>query len=372
MRSVLSGFLVLCQVALLSGAVEASEWWESVKVKGDFRYRYEYIGTENKPARNRHRIRARLGFQGEVSPYTTVVIQLSSGSDDPVSNNQTLGDGFSTKPLGLDVACFRITHPKAPGFTLEGGKFHNPFFKPASSELLWDSDWNPEGGTLHYTRDFPHGNVTLTGAGFWVDERSTDKDSYMAAAQGALRLDLNDKKTALTLGAGYFNYVHAKGYRPFWDPEDSFGNTTRQAVLDGDTVAVYATDFDLVELSALASSKIGEIPVTVAGDFVTNTAADSLGTGWLVALGIGKAAKVGGWELRYVYREVDRDAVVGIYTDSDFRGGGTDGKGHEFGGVLQIARNTTFNVTYFSNSIGTQSDNSLGFKRVQIDLQTKF
>jgi hypothetical protein len=371
-KSVLKGCLAVSQIVLLAGAVQAGNWWEDVKVKGDLRYRHEMIDAENKPTRNRERFRARIGFYGKVSPYTDVVIQLASGSDDPVSTNQTLGDAFTTKQVGIDMAYFTINHPKAPGFTLEGGKFHNPFFKAGSSELLWDSDWNPEGGALNFTRDFQNVSLTLIGAGFWIQERSSGKDSYLAAAQGVGRFNMNDKKSSVAIGVGYFNYVNTKGFQSFWDTEDSFGNTTRMAVMGSDTVEVYASDFDLLEFSAELNSQINEIPVTVMGDFVTNTAADSLETGWLVGFNLGKAKKTGSWELRYIYREVKKDAVLGLFTDSDFRGGGTDASGHELGGGYQLANNTTFNVTYFINSVGLEAAKSTDFKRLQVDLQLKF
>jgi len=371
-KSVLKGIFAFGQVLLLSGAVQAGNWWEDVKIKGDLRYRHEYIGVEDKDARNRHRFRARIGFYGKVSPYTDVAVQLASGSDDPVSTNQTLGDAFTTKQIGIDMAYFTVNHPKAAGLSLEGGKFHNPFFKAGSSELLWDSDWNPEGGVLQYSRDFQGVSLSLIGAGLWIQERSSSKDSYMGAAQGMARIKIGESKSDVALGIGYFNYANTQGFQPFWDDEDSFGNMTHIAVVAGDSVEVYSSDFDLLEFSAELNARINEIPFTVMGDYVTNTAADSLETGWLVGCSVGKAKKSGNWEFRYVYREVKKDAVVGLFTDSDFRGGGTDASGHELSGCLQLAENTTFSVTYFINSIGLESANSTDFKRLQVDLQLKF
>jgi len=121
-------------------SLQASDWWENVKVKGDLRYRHEMIDTDGEDARHRHRIRARLGFYGIVSSYTRVGIQLATGSEDPVSTNQTLDDAFSTKRIGIDLAYLEASHNALPGVTILGGKFNNPFFKPGQSELLWDCD----------------------------------------------------------------------------------------------------------------------------------------------------------------------------------------------------------------------------------------
>ena len=87
---------------------------------------------------------------------------------------------------------------------------------------------------------------------------------------------------------------------------------------------------------------------------------------------VGKAKKTGSWEFRYNYRSIEADAVPGIFADSDFRGGGTDAKGHEIGGAVQLAANTAFKATYFSNEIGLEETETEDFGRLQVDLQFKF
>jgi hypothetical protein len=100
------------------------------------------------------------------------------------------------------------------------------------------------------------------------------------------------------------------------------------------------------------------------------TTADSLNNGWLIGLRVGKAREPGSWAFRYIYRRIEADAVLGTFTDSDFRGGGTNAKGHEIGGSVILAKNTAFNVTWFDNTIGL--DNGEGFNRLQIDMQLRF
>ena len=357
--------IALALAAGLGGSALAGDWWETVKFKGDLRYRHEMIDEEGDDARHRHRLRARIGLQAQASDYTTIGIQLATGSDDPVSTNQTLDNAFSTKDLRLDLAYFATTHPALPGLTLTAGKFKNPFFKPGSSELLWDSDWNPEGGVLTYEGKADKLAFTLIGAGLWIDERASDDDSWLGAAQGVARYYINQDGSSVAVGAGFFNYVNAQGFRPFFDADDPMGNSVAAD-------STYATDFELLELYLEATHKFGRIPVTVMGDYVTNTAADSLDHGWLLGLHVGKTKKPGSWALRYIYREVKKDALVGMFTDSDFRGGGTDARGHEMGGSLQLTRNTAFNVTYFINEVDLEAADQSDFNRLQVDLQLKF
>lgn len=362
---------IVC-LAVPSGNLKASDWWETVKVNGDLRYRHEMIDMEDSGARHRHRIRARLGIIGEVSEYSKVGIQLATGSDDPVSTNQTLDDAFSTKSVGIDLAYFEAYHPELPGITVTAGKFKNPFFKPGSSELIWDSDWNPEGGVVSFNAKSDNSAFTLSGAGLWIDERSSGDDSWLGAIQGVATFKMNEDKTSLAVGGSFFSYVNAEGFSPFFDDEDPMGNSVTVIHDEGEEVLQYANDYEILEVLAEITHQFEPFPVTVMFDFVNNSAADSLNTGWLVGLRVGKAKKPGSWSFRYIYRRVEADAVVGMFTDSDFRGGGTDAKGHELGGALQLAQNTAFNVSYFINEIGLELDDAIGFNRLQVDLQLKF
>lgn len=363
---------ILLTVMFAESDTLASNWWESIKVKGDLRYRHEMIKKQDKDVRHRHRVRARIGIFGEISSYTKVGIQLATGSDDPVSTNQTLDGAFSTKNIGIDLAFFTTGFKGVEGLTVIGGKMKNPLFKPGKSELIWDGDLNPEGGAATFQKAIDNFVLTLTGAGFWIDERSSSDDSYIAAGQAIGRLYFNEKISNFTFGGSIFNYVNTKGYQPFFDHEDPMGNSTVLFVENNDTVSHYANDYELIELFGEATHKFKNIPVTVIGDFVTNNAADSLNTGWLVGLRVGKAKKTGSWEFRYIYRNVEADAVLGMFTDSDFRGGGTDARGHEIGGAVQLAANTAFKATYFSNEIGLQEAETEDFNRLQADLQLKF
>ncbi len=351
-------------VALSGSTVQAGNWWEDIKFKGDLRYRHEMIDKEGKDVRNRHRVRARFGLTARVSDLTNVRIQLATGSSDPVSTNQTLGSSLSSKNVVLDMAYFETRVRQFEGLSIVGGKFGNPFFKPGKSELVWDSDFNPEGGAATFSRDLGNLSLAFVGAGLWIEERSSGNDSWMGAGQGVARVHLNDKKTSVAFGGAYFNYVNTEGFEPFYDAQDGMGNTVPDSV--------YANDYELLEVYGEFTHKLGKLPLVLMGDLVTNTSADSLDTGWLIGMHLGKAKKPGSWAFRYNYRNVERDAVLGAFSDSDFRGGGTDAKGHELGGAYQLSDNAAFGVSYFINEIGLEDAETTDFNRLQVDLQLKF
>jgi hypothetical protein len=341
-------------------------------IKGDFRYRHEWLQLENAKSRTRERVRARVNIVGKVNDHTNVVFGISSGSPDPVSNNQSLGDGWSSKTVVLDLAYVEYTSKRLPGLSLTGGKMHNPFYLPGESELIWDSDIRQEGIAAHYSRDFDSVSLLLTGGGFWIEERSKSKNSSMMSGQGVLEYHIPDGMSHIAVGGSYYSYENVKGYAPFFDAEDAFGNTTVPVVDSaGDTTGIlYRWNYRLMELFAEAETKLGVVPITVMGDYVNNTAADSLNDGWLVGIRVGKIKKLSSLGFRYIYREINKDAVIGMFTDSDFRGGGTDGKGHEMGADVQLTSSTTLSLTYFNNK--TPIKDGKTFQRVQVDAKFKF
>jgi hypothetical protein len=63
--------------------------------------------------------------------------------------------------------------------------------------------------------------------------------------------------------------------------------------------------------------------------------------------------------------------VFGAFTDSDFAGGGTNGRGFEAGFDYQVLPSTTASFTFFAttkNAATTKDD----YTRLQADVQVKF
>ena len=133
----------------------------------------------------------------------------------------------------------------------------------------------------------------------------------------------------------------------------------------GDEFSAYRSDFDELEGFLELGFSAGPFPVSVFGDFVRNTEADEDNTAYLVGGKLGKAKRPGSWEALYSYRRVEKDAVVGAFCDSDFIGGGTNGKGHTLGLSIAASENATLGVTYFvsQSNLGNEKD----YRRLQVD-----
>ena len=73
-----------------------------------------------------------------------------------------------------------------------------------------------------------------------------------------------------------------------------------------------------------------------------------------------------------VHQEVEKDALFGALTDSDFAGGATQGNGAVLRIGYGIAKNWVFNTQYFLNKRNFDQANELDYKRLQVDLNYKF
>ncbi len=333
------------------------DWVNGIALKGDFRYRHEMIDEDGRQQRNRHRVRARLNIAGTVREDLQIGIRLASGSDDPISTNQSLDTGASTKGFGLDRAFFdwRLRD----GLHLVGGKMPNPLFRPGKSSLLWDDDLNPEG--LAVTWD--NGRFFINALGAWLEERSSDSDSFMVATQAGFRATLAEH-LRLTAGASLIEFDELRGQAPLFNRQGR-GNTL-------DDRGLYPHDFSELNLFAELGFGIGNTPASLFADYVHNADGDRFDTGYLVGAKIGKASAGGTWEAGWIYRDLEADAHPAIFPDSDFAGGGTDGRGHLLTLGYAVAKQWTLNLSYFVNERGANAGRERDYNRLQADLKFKY
>ena len=274
---------------------EGMSWAERIKLSGDFRYRYQNDQISDnlaavlgdKDSRNRQRIRARALVSATLSDDLEVGLGLASGGEDPVSANQTLGGGGSSKPINLDMAY--VAWSGLPNTTIRGGKVKNNLERAGSSQLQWDNDWRPEGADVRWDNGMFFGQFL----GTWLESDSERANSEFAyIAQAGTRLELAGLK--LKGGVGYTE-VDAAGKPCFFDLDDFAFCGGNQ--LDG--VGNYLYDFEVINLFAEAGFSLFDLPVTLFADFVKNDAADELDTGYLVGAQVGEAKGRGSWEFEY-------------------------------------------------------------------------
>lgn len=338
---------------------DASDWADKIRWQGDFRYRFEGFDIEGQPDRNRNRVRARAALIADMTPTIEVGLGLASGGDDPVSSNQTLGGGGSTKDLRMDLAYFDWSG--LDNTHIVGGKFKNYVYRSGKNALLWDSDWRPEGTGISWN----NGMAFANGLGTWIESDSNKDQSFAYLTQAGISIPLGDA-VRLTTGVGY-HVFDTRGFGSFFgDVDDFFGNSF-------DPVTnTYLYNYEDIELFADLSFELFDRPALVFANYVENQAADENDSAYAFGIGYGKAKDQGQWEFSYIYQKLEADALLGLLTDSDFGGGGTDSRGHLIKGSYAIAKNFNAQFTYFINDVGLKSGEPIDFQRLQLDLSFKY
>jgi hypothetical protein len=362
MIAMIAGSILAGVTASAQETAAKPQWTDSIKMKGDIRARFESIDEEGKDTRDRGRIRARLGAYTKVNDEIDAAIALASGNDDPVSTNETLDSGFSTKDIRLDLAYIDAHPAMLGGGNLILGKMNMPFI--AVNDLQWDGDLNPEGAALQLELPTDAVKLLANAGAFWVEERSSDPETMLYGAQVAAEMKTDAVK--MTAGATFYMYDNVQGYAPIFDEESGFGNTVIEAE---DGSLTYAYEYEIFELFAKVGFDVG-LPVEISGNYVDNQEADDENTGYMLGIKLGKMKDVGSFEFGYSYRELEADAVLGVFADSDIGGGGSDIEGSKLSAGYQIGKNLVGNITYFISQNGIDDGND--YDRLQVDLIAKF
>ncbi len=337
-----------------TAGVAAGSWAGRMSISGDLRYRHESFDIDGRPDRHRHRVRARTTLQAQVSDDVEVGIGLASGSADPVSTNQTLGDGASSKSVVLDRAYVSWQTP-IEGLGVRAGKFSNPLHRAGGNGLVWDGDLRPEGVGVTFRR----GGWFANGLGAWLDESAGGADALLLGGQGGLQVAVGEGGTLLA-GVGYYNYGAVQGNPPLFDG-DARGNRV-------DAMGNLASGFELLEGMLEYSTQIGELDLSLFADYVNNLDADRFDTAYAVGVDV----RHGKWRFGWTWQDVEADAVFGLFTDSDFIGGGTDGRGHILSSRYALGQRTQLGATLFLNERNIDFGNEQDFARLMLDLAFRF
>jgi len=348
-------------------------WTDRVKLDGDFRYRYERIDLEGSDTRSRSRIRARINVKAEVADNIEVGFGLATGGEDPVSTNQTLGGGGTSKGVSLNLAY--INWEASEGLHLIAGKFKNPLSRVGGQPLTWDGDWTPEGLALKYRRDWFFANAI---GNYFESDSGKSNDNFSWGGQIGASGSLGSVE--LTGGLGYYSIPTQGETTTFGDPSDPgdfFGNTAIEpgglaCGTTADVECVYAYDYLLTQVFAEAKFDIGEWPAVVFMDFVNNSDPSDNDTGWTLGTTLGQARDRGQMQFTYYYADKEADSMLGLVTDSDFGGGGTDSKGHWLQFNYGVNKSWTIGAQYFINEVDLASGSKSDYNRLMIDMQWKW
>ncbi|RXZ66313.1 putative porin [Pelagerythrobacter rhizovicinus] len=401
------------------------DWVNAVRISGDLRVRgqYDNFADGNFPSfpdanainqlggvtdaqgfpllnstvdRERVSYRARLNFEARVADGIQVGLRLASG-DEPgaVSTNSTFGNYFDRNTLWVDRAFIDIE--PLQGAHLVAGRMSNPFY---STSLVWDADINPEGVALAVDRKLEMGlGLFATGGLFPLSEREIYPDAYLYAGQLGASYDTGAAMFAST-GIAYYLFDNVQSLK---NPADGSrvndwsapaylrqGNSLFNMRTDGlTTLAGLASEFELLAGTAELGYRAGPLTFKLTGEVVRNLALDRAeivslrgeeagdgvtpgDLGWHARFEAGHPviSNLGEWRVAAAYRRVETDAVMDIFTDSDFGLGGTDVEGYELEGSVGIHKNTTLGLRWMSSDSINRAPFSVDI--LQVELNSRF
>jgi Putative porin len=332
-----------------------------LKLSGDLRLRFEPFfggGAANATtpeARFRERYRLRFNVASKITNDFAVGFSIASGDlGDPISTNSTETGFFTRKPLAIDKA-FGVYNPHYfKPFTLTVGKFGYTWQR---TELTWDNDLNPEGGSAAVAWDWKSAFVNhfaVIAIGSPMFEVGGGPDTYMEGGQVQAGFTLLPR-VKFGANVAYYDFHNAdtiaqnqtggngfatNGIATTGGGTFGFGgssDTNNFGVIAGKRV--FASQFGIVDAIARLDFDTGvkRWPVYALFDYVQNTkacgnlsafaaAAVALPTcdsrqrhGYWGEFKVGQTKNKGDLMLGYTFARIERDAVLSAFNFSDLR-----------------------------------------------------
>ncbi|MCK4533205.1 putative porin [bacterium] len=322
-------------------SVSVPGWVQKMAFKGDLRLRYQWNKKEAKVERHRGRYRFRLGAKANVVDKVKVGFGFCSGGTDPRSTNQTMRNTFETPDLRLDYAYMQWS-PKA-WLDFYGGKSKRKAIIRQNSDLLWDSDINIEGGAFVINKSCGMKTDLLLSFGSLVlDESSSDiSDPVIYFGQAGINWKIGNS-FSLKPAIAFYDAYNVKG--------DLLDHSEETNSLDSNDCLIY--DYNVVnpELELAVKTSCSNVPYfALFGGYASNLDPDEDNEGYLFGLKFGdkKVKKKGQWQFKYSCRQLEKDAWLDTFSDSDFYGGKTGVTGSE--AILQyaLAKNVILGFDYY-------------------------
>ena len=321
-------------------------WTDTIALKGDLRTRYDFTDREGSESRGRGRLRYRLGVIANPAANIEVGAGIASGSGDQRSANQTFDQVFSGKQLNLDYAYMQYGF--GHGVTAVAGKFAIKNYLWTPTDVMWDTDINPEGAAVKYTGSNAIGAFYAQG-GLWVlsESKPDSNDAYLA--YGQLGQGWKSGDWFGTVAASTYVFSHIK-------------NTNSVFHRGGNT----DTHMNSFNLATEVGTKLGGGTASLVGEFIDNYETSSSQD---IAWSVGTKYQWNKWSMKYLYVDLDANAVPDFLPDSDRFEGDTGVHGHEFEIQYEIIKHIVLGLDYYHvRQRATKVDEN----RLQADISVKY
>jgi len=383
-----------------AGKLSLADSVKQITFYGDARLRFEYSdekgqsalpspvgggnGNNNIVERNRYRLRIGADYVMSDNFKAGVELETNTAND---SANQTIGSAYNK--AAINVGLVYLQWKPIDWLTLTGGKQRNPLY---TTDLMWDPDINPEGGSevaswtipLDFGSSAPASNdpkavaspsspsdLSLTVGvtafqGIYADNNEFNAvapktDVWQFVQQVPVQLNFN-KDMFVKIVPGFDVYMGGGNSGPGGGPAtENGGGTQAFSSING------TDDLAIVTAPGEFDFKVGDIPLKFYWDFAANLDGHDrvqnvyFGNGvatttqnmavqnqnrdlsdniaWLAGIQIGQNKKKGDWSVKGDFRQVGLGSVDPNLNDSDW--------GDSFLNQQGVKIQSTYNFTDF-------------------------
>ena len=358
-------------------------WVQTLKFRGDVRIRYQYNNNENNLYKqNRARYRLRFFVDAKVNDKVYTGFGFASGSSvDPRSTNQTFADNFSKKPLWIDYVFAEYNASDYLAFT--AGRNKNPLW--LTNDMLWDADINPEGLSARVTAPLNYNWQFFGNAGYFVlgEALAEPNDPGMFFAQPGVSWKDDGGVYDFKAGAAVYGLDHVKHHAVFANRPSAAEYQQSNTLAGGKyrygynsvspELEVNANILDPVALPLLGYFGYNITYAGVYGKYIQAFEHARDNTGWIAGFKLGqrKVEDAGQWQLGWSIRQLEKDAWLDTYPDSDFYGGATNVKGQKTQLAVGLMRDFAVNLAWF-DARPVSSATRKRERLLQTDINLKF
>lgn len=387
-----------------------------IKFRASITVRYDLTNVEDEEDlrldsdQDGFRTRDRFSVTFEPDGPVQAGIRLTTGEDpNPTSPFIRMGDLFRSKSFQIDRFYIHLRpwqffdkrpfaeHPFQ--VSLIAGKMPNPFWSGSRggwrSEIIWDTDVQPEGIALklRMPKLLPFLGLESTTSYFIINELTDLRFEGLTGDTYLVMTQLKAEVPYATMAFTFYDYqrLNAGLRAPSFDPTSGafvepgqpavllrpgLQRTNNRITFGPGAIGFVKDDFQVVNLAAQAYFPIPwpalAPEIWLYGDYVNNLGVDQDDDGFGITIGLrggGKGSVLAPFNLWFTYRDVDNDATLGTFADSDL-GAGTGVKGFEFGVNYRFHRNFLFQIVVVDFKGYPDKDNEV--TRAFFDLVANF
>lgn len=333
------------------GVLSQIEW------RGDLGVLYERQDADGLEASNALAIRAELGARFQATDYLAINAGIRTG-DDFREPRLRFGDGNFDQNFDVSISQLGLVFTPEPLLAdrVELNIGRQDLYRPRNDVYgytLYDEDLVVDGATLRW--DCGCGEVEddptlLYGAGIgayklarYNDDGSPVQDGF--ASESATMYNVTsyaDWRVNDTLSLNPF-----VNFSFFRNLEDESG--TQPSVVQNLQIPDHP---EIIQAGLNTRLRIGDLPVTISGEYINNLDADEREDAWTAGIGIDFPACDRYHRFGYLYQDVGAMSLVPTLTQDDHLFGRTGYSGH----VVEGEFNTTDRVRFFLQSFISDGD----------------